>query len=209
MRNILPQRQGPETGFTIVELMVAMTLMSILAMVGVAALGRQNDGRNVRYVASQLSDLIQESRARALTQSRAVILELTAGGTEEASLVRWFESSNNLCNGVPGTAAPSGQWIMDPTANSRRTRNVAIMRVEPSPGPNLRLCFLPTGRIVDAATGRPLVPLDAAGLGGRGYIELLPLTCTNGACAPTPYRMTLATNFNGLSEVLAPGFTLP
>jgi type II secretory pathway pseudopilin PulG len=192
-----------------VELMVAMTLMSILAMVGVAALGRQNDGRNVRYVASQLSDLIQESRARALTQSRAVVVEFTAGGTEAASLVRWFESANNLCNGVPGTAAPAGQWIMDPTANSRQTRNVAIMRVEPAAGVNLRLCFLPTGRIVDAGTGRPLAPLDVSGLGGRGYIELLPLTCGEGVCAETPYHMTLAANFNGLSEVLAPEFRLP
>jgi prepilin-type N-terminal cleavage/methylation domain-containing protein len=209
MRDTSPRRHRPDTGFTIVELMVAMTLMSILAMVGVAALGRQNDGRNVRYVASQLSDLIQESRARALTQSRAVIVEFTAGGTEAASLVRWFESANNLCNGVPGMADPSGEWIMDPTANSRQTRNVAIMRVEPAAGANLRLCFLPTGRIVDAGTGRPLAPLDVSGLGGRGYIELLPLTCANGACAETPYRMTLATNFNGLSEVLAPEFRLP
>lgn len=186
-----------------------MALMSILAMVGVAALGRQNDGRNVRYVASQLSDLMQESRARALTQSRAVVVEFTAGGAGQASLVRWFESANNLCNGVPGTAAASGQWVMDPTANSRQTRNVAIMRVEPAAGASLRLCFLPTGRIVDAGTGRPLVPLSATGLGGRAYLELLPLTCTGGVCAETPYRMTLAANFNGLSEVLAPEFRLP
>jgi prepilin-type N-terminal cleavage/methylation domain-containing protein len=209
MRNTSQQRRRPELGFTIVELMVAMTLISILAMVGVAALGRQNDGRNVRYVAAQISDLIQESRSRALTQSRAVILELTAGGTGQASVVRWFESANNLCNGVPGTAVPSGEWVMDPSANSRRTRNVSIMRVEPSPGANLRLCFLPTGRIVDAATGRPLAPLDVTGLGGRAYIELLPLTCASGVCSETPYRMTLAANFNGLSEVLAPEFILP
>ena len=98
---------------------------------------------------------------------------------------------------------------MDPSANSRRTRNVAIMRVEPSAGANLRLCFLPTGRIVDAATSRPFVPLDVSGLGGRAFMELLPLSCSGGVCSETPYRMTLAANFNGLSEVLAPEFTLP
>jgi prepilin-type N-terminal cleavage/methylation domain-containing protein len=196
-------------GFTITELMVAVLILAILAVVGISSTARQADSRAVRAASALVIELVQESRARSLSSSRAVILEFVAGGTAAESSIRWFESTNNLCNGVLPTADPAGEVILDPAAGTGRTRNVALMRVAPAAADTIRLCFQPTGRVVNAATSRPFFPLSLDGLGGRAYIELNPLTCTRGTCTVTPYTVTVAVGFNGLAEVMAPEFRLP
>lgn len=195
-------------GFTLTELMVVVAILGILAVIGVSSMARQNDARAVRGAAAKLQDIMQELRARSVTTNRAVVLTVVAGGNAGPSSLTWVESSSNLCAGATGAAA--GTLVMDPLNPNPDTRNTAIMRVRPSATDTLEICFQPSGRVVDPATGRAFGSLSAGALGGRAYLELAPLDCNSGdVCQALPYVMTLALGFNGLSEVMNPEFRLP
>jgi prepilin-type N-terminal cleavage/methylation domain-containing protein len=197
-------------GFTLTEMMVVVAILGLLAVVGISSMARQNDARAVRGAAAELQDIMQQLRARAVTTNRAVVLTVVAGGNGSPSNLSWTESTSNLCAGATAALTPAGTLVMDAVNPNSATRNTAIMRVRPSATGSLRICFQPSGRVVDPATGRPFASLSAGALGGRAYVELAPLDCDSGAvCTALPYVMTLAIGFNGLSEVMNPEFRLP
>ena len=65
-------------GFSIIELMVVVTLISFLAVLAVPAFGKWTADAHVRAAAESLTSAIRLSQAQAIAQGRASMFALTA-----------------------------------------------------------------------------------------------------------------------------------
>ena len=65
MRNLMPQRRT-RSGFTLVELMVALAVISLLSAIALPAVKNSLRGQKVSRSASLLKSAIEEGRARSI-----------------------------------------------------------------------------------------------------------------------------------------------
>jgi len=70
-------------GFTLVELLVVMSLLAILAAIGVPAYGYLMNGQRLRSVESMLTGTLWFARSEAIKRNEAVEFTATAGKLEE------------------------------------------------------------------------------------------------------------------------------
>lgn len=75
-------------GFTLVELLVVMSLLAILAAIGVPAYGYLMNGQRLRAVESMLTGTLWLARSEAIKRNEAVEFEAKEGKLEEAWTVK-------------------------------------------------------------------------------------------------------------------------
>jgi len=80
---------GAGRGFTLVELPVVMSLLAILAAIGLPAYGYLMNGQRLRAVESMLTGTLWLARSEAIKRNEAVEFETKAGKLEEG----WTVSS--------------------------------------------------------------------------------------------------------------------
>ena len=81
------KRPAPRaTGFTLIELMVTVTLLSILAMLAAPAMGTWIQNGKVRTTADALQNGLRVAQAEALRRSRQTVFSLTNSSAPQTSL---------------------------------------------------------------------------------------------------------------------------
>ncbi len=82
-----PQRPGSDRGFTLLELIVVLTIISVLMAVTAPRLAGRSQASALRSAGHQLQTLAAAARARAVLSGRVVGVMLSADG-DELRLVR-------------------------------------------------------------------------------------------------------------------------
>lgn len=199
-----------ERGFSLTELMIAIAIVSILAGIGLAAMGSGRQERALRRATATVTGTMQELRAFAVSSGRAVVVSITPGEitSETAATMSWWFSEDNTCGGIdPGVV---NTLTFATRGDNRQTRNVVIERAGPLDGDgNLVFCVTSTGRVIDPATLRPLARFGGLAYDGQALIELIPATCTTTACTPSAYVTTVSFGFNGMTELMPAGYRMP
>jgi type IV fimbrial biogenesis protein FimT len=82
-------------GFSLIELMVTITLIGIMLAVGIPAFGKWTADAKVRATAESLTNALRTARANAIANNRTTMLVLTAGtpaanATPVATGPNWF-----------------------------------------------------------------------------------------------------------------------
>jgi type II secretion system protein H len=196
-------------GFTLVELMVVVTIIAILATSGAVYFGAATEKRQVDRAISRVASVFQELRGRAMSNGQPVILEVSASrvgeGSGEGSMT-WFDSTNGTCNDTSPTQI--GQEVMTPGDRTTRYLSSTILRVAPATSGATRLCFTTAGRVVNAVSSRPVGAVGSSTFGGRTFIELAPTRCSGTTCEARPQRRTVSLEFNGLTQTMPEGFDM-
>ena len=176
-------------GFTIIELMVVVTIIAIFAALAVPAMLRAGDDRKAFEMAHRTAQLLQSARARALSTGSAHLVTMTSSGfasNANAGQFLVYQGFFNLAASPNGTATSSctnsTQWTALPTGGvppyPAGPSNVLVdglnyMYSLDSPlrsqiafnggpaGNSAALCFTPGGRVYYAAT---VAGLSAAGI---------------------------------------------
>jgi prepilin-type N-terminal cleavage/methylation domain-containing protein len=179
-------------GFTLLELMVVVTIVALSAALATPSVIRIVQDRRVQQDAAAILGLAQEARARALGRGAAVQLhwdETAAGGK---GLLRMTEAQGDDIDGdgegdVPSTTCTAPLWsstlkFFQIDEGQKRTWITAVTQAQVAggvPQPELFLCFTPRGRLFFKDTA----PNNWAPAVGVFSFQIQP--DVNGAPAPT------------------------
>lgn len=147
---MLTPRAHRSRGFTVIELVVTITIFSILVALGVPAMRTWISNVKVRAVADALQNGVRLAQAEALRRSRQVVFSLTNSTSPQTSFTAATNGTYWSINYVPLTSddgTTNAQTFIQSGVLSSTSANVTVT------GP-AEICFNSTGRLVaNASTG--------------------------------------------------------
>lgn len=168
-------------GFTLVELMVVVVIITILSAIAIPTIRKQMRERRTRQAAELFADFYRNGRMQAMGRGGAILIEVrTGGGTQGSIEVREAVQGGDTaaactrmpvpnCRNVNWTApdfALPGPLGSEIAASQRVSRlvlddrgeyeNVYAKAVDPggSAQPSMDICFTPMGRTLVSWDGR-------------------------------------------------------
>lgn len=196
-------------GFTLVELMVVVTIVAILSVSGAVYFGAAAERRRLERGLNETTSLLQQLRNRAMSNGQPVILRVSASDVGEGSgdgSLTWFDSTNGTCNDA--SRVQGGQELLTPGELNGNYRGSTITRIEPATSGAAELCFTTAGRVVNPLSSRPVPAVGGSSFGGRTYIELATTECEGTDCVARAQRRTLSLEFNGLTQLMGFDFDM-
>lgn len=166
--------RGAWRGFTLVELMIVVTIIAILAMVATPSLTRSMRRAESREAAGRLAQVFRTARAQAMGRGEIVLLRVDRGN--DANFVTMSAAPNTIIGNPASPVMRScrllvnfGQGLLNPHPDSTGTPITPLTRSKTNIlGPNVMLfndgsvgatrdlCFAPDGRVYDGVTGLPV-----------------------------------------------------
>lgn len=178
------RRCSAERGFTLVEMLAVVILITILALLAIPNVTRQLRDRRTLEAAQQISQIYQNARLRAMGRGSAVLVRFVRGSAENARY-EVYEAQRGTTDAPTGTSATGCSALPIPscltpdwnTASATDHRSVNLVRFgtlgnyddlnvtmsdsASNAASNLDVCFTPMGRTY-ARTNGTLAPLTEA-----------------------------------------------
>ena len=176
LRQGLPIGQGPDRGFTLMELITVVTIIAVFAALAIPTVVVQLRDRRVQEAARRIGSVYREARLRALGRGSAVLVRFNAGVmTVHEARVGGPGGGNADCADLPVSSCLNTNWsaaaaqrVVDgyrpPTSGELSDLTVAITDSLDAAVPNLDICFTPMGRGFSRRenTNGPFAPLGDA-----------------------------------------------
>lgn len=160
-----------QRGFTLVEMMTVVIMITVLASAAVPLATRQMRDRRVQEVAQQIATTYQNARMRAMGRGGAILVRYTPGTPGTFTTLEAQRGPNSTANGIANAACaalPVPSCLTTPwnTPAAQQYRTVSTLEwndddltVTMNGGEALDICFTPGGRAFSAKTGQALAPL--------------------------------------------------
>lgn len=167
-------------GFTLIELMVTITLMAVLAALAFPAMTTWIRNAKVRTVSDALQNGLRLAQSEALRRSRQTVFALTDSSAPQTSLTAVLNGRNWAVNAVPLLAGETAVFIEAGVLSSVGT-DVQIT------GP-AAICFNSVGRLV-ANTGTGVTGATCSLPSSTPAVQTYDITLTG---ADRPLRVVVA-----------------
>lgn len=143
------RRPSAESGFSLLELMVVVTIIAILSAMVLPGFSQAGRERRIQQAAVSVLDLIREVRSRAMYRGRAQVLVIQASGS--ALRFDGWEGTESSCRlsrfgstaGVLDPTLRVAQLDLSTAEYARDNLNATISL--PAGASYLEICFTPTG----------------------------------------------------------------
>jgi prepilin-type N-terminal cleavage/methylation domain-containing protein len=174
-RRGLPIGLGGARGFTLLELMAVVLIITVFAALAVPSAVAQLRDRRVQEAARRLGMVYREARLRALGRGSAVLVRMLSGditvmearvGTDVGGVAGCSELPVSSCLNTDWSNPLSRRIVGGfhvPTSGEQATMTVALSDSANAPVTNLDICFTPMGRVFSRraiAVGTAFGPID-------------------------------------------------
>jgi prepilin-type N-terminal cleavage/methylation domain-containing protein len=170
----LPNGQGLQRGFTLIELSVVILIITVFAGLSIPTIVNQMRDRRVQQAAREIALMYRQARLRAIGRGSAVLVRFngTSYTVREARLGASAPSAQ--CGDLPASSCLNTRWDSVPAesrlvdgyaaATSGETANT-VFGISDSAGATvsaLEVCFTPMGRafsrpaVIDTVTFAPM-----------------------------------------------------
>jgi type II secretion system protein H len=169
------RRSASTRGFTLIEMMTVVVLITILASIAIPLATRQLRDRRTQEVAQQIASTFQNARARAMGRGSAILVRYTPGVPGSFTTLEAQRGPDATANGVanPGCAALPVSSCLTTAWNTPAAQEYRVVSTLTWPDDDdltvsmngddaLDICFTPGGRAFSAETGNTLLPLTRA-----------------------------------------------
>ncbi|HET8616462.1 MAG TPA: GspH/FimT family pseudopilin [Actinomycetales bacterium] len=121
-------RRGDDSGFTLVELMVTMTVASIMLAIGIFGFANWQRAAQQKGSARELVSTLRNASERAISEGRTYCVDINAAGTA-------METWRYTCGVNPASPpAPASQLLQKTSTQSTKVTLTATV-TNPSPAP--------------------------------------------------------------------------
>lgn len=111
-----PRRQPPARGFTLVEVLVTLTILGVLLMATVPSVAEWMRNTEVRAAAESLTTGVQKARAAAVQRNEPVYFSLVSTASDNPGVLNAnCALSSTSASWVVSLASPAGQCDVDPS----------------------------------------------------------------------------------------------
>lgn len=155
-------RSGP--GFTLTELLVAVTLVAILAGIASWSLSRILERADARQTARTMANALRYAHDQAMSRGETVLVRVNVATNR--GQIQVFSAGDSQ-NGCQGASVPSGEEPQYETSVSSVSGRMMIDKIADMSGSSSKdvLCFTTDGRIL-STTGDPF---DAQGCDRKNW----------------------------------------
>jgi len=145
----LMTKVGKNKGFTLVELMVAVALVGVLALLAAPAVMRASQERHLSNATQSVLNLVEFSRIQAATRNRAYQLQpILNGGAGNDGAFQVIEGETSACQGFTQIRSDgSPPLVVRELDLSQAHPGVRLVSVTPNDLETSPLCFKPDGRV--------------------------------------------------------------
>ncbi len=153
---------GPSVGFTLIELMVVITVVSVLTMVAVPSFTQMIANNRVRSAASTLQAALLKGRSEALKRNCPVLVRPRQGSN-------WATGMQVVATSASCAGVPAPEVVLQEDA-------LSALLVEAVPGSATSVTYLQSGRVDGAGPAFYLRDLRAVAKRRCVLVELSGLT---------------------------------
>lgn len=161
-------------GFTLLEMMTVVVLITILASATIPLATRQMRDRRTQDAAQQVATLYQSARMRAMGRGSAVLVRYTPGSPGTFTVLEAQRGPNDTatgatnaeCAALPVSSCLTTDWNNPATEQYRAVSTLDLkadtgLTIEMNGGVPVDVCFTPMGRTYSAKTGELLTATSA------------------------------------------------
>ncbi|HIA04008.1 MAG TPA: prepilin-type N-terminal cleavage/methylation domain-containing protein [Myxococcales bacterium] len=187
-------RKTTPRGFTLIELMISVTILAILATLAIPSIQSAFRSIEMNRVTQEVMHMVDFARVQATSRNRAYQLVVNPGAGSNGTITI-NESINSRCNGF-GTGIKNIRAL---DFNSDDYKLAKIVQVVPSAlGGSYNLCFKPDGRVLRDDTGKP-IPSTVVGYGsGEARIVIQRLGLNKGVQEVQGVAHQIVIPYNGI-----------
>ncbi len=143
-------------GFTLIEMLVTITLLSILTTLAMPSMTAWSRNSKIRTVSNALQDGLRLAQTESLSRSRQMVFSLTNSSAPQTSLTAVANGSNWSLNSVPSMNGEDGSFVEAGVLAAAGTgveitgpaaicfNSVGRLTANASPGQTGAVCNLPT-----------------------------------------------------------------
>jgi type IV fimbrial biogenesis protein FimT len=183
------KRRTAQGGFTLVEIMISLTVLAILISLGAPSFGEWLQSQKIRAAAESILNGMQVARGEAIRRNLAVQLVLAPPTSAWTTCEATIQPCDSTLLANPVTAVN----VIQNRAHEEGTSNAVVAT---TPQPAIAVTFSPLGSVVANFNGSPaLTQVDVSSAAGTcvaagGAMRCLRVVVTGGGnvrmCDPTP-----------------------
>ena len=154
-------QSSADRGFTLIEIMVALTIVMVLALAALPNVMGALKNRPLTEATRTIVNTAGYAKSHAASDFSAYGMTITPYDGSAPGEVKVFKGSGPQCSSINTGGTPLKTFNL--TAESTATdplnpggSDVTIRMLQVLPATLTMLCFTPDGRTVDAATGQPI-----------------------------------------------------
>jgi prepilin-type N-terminal cleavage/methylation domain-containing protein len=197
------ERRAGAPGFTLIELMVTVTIIAILAVLAIPTMSHESYDRRAFTDAANIAEFIREARTRAIARGAAVLVAMVADPSTNSASFTMYEAVTANPNGVGGANVPSASCdapTVWPGAGGTATANMVDIYGFTGTTAGGQSSLEGSGQImarVNNSDGSPVSP------GSTVYLCFTPSGRARYVSSGTPTGFSASTGFSGANGAVS------